>query len=31
LFRELNRGVEWIFSNHAIKLQRICNSLLKPK
>jgi len=29
LFRELNRGVEWIFSNHAIKLQGICNSLLK--
>ena len=28
LFRELNRGVEWIFSNHAVKLQRICNSLL---
>jgi len=31
LFRELNRGVEWIFSNHAIKLQNICNSLLKLK
>ena len=31
LFRELNRGVEWIFSNHAIKLQSICDSLLKPK
>ena len=31
LFRELNRGVEWIFSNHAIKLQNICDSLLKPK
>jgi len=31
LFRELNRGVEWIFSNHAIKLQNICNSLLKFK
>ena len=31
LFRELNRGVEWIFSNHAIKLQSIRNSLLKPK
>lgn len=27
LFRELNRGVEWIFSNHAIELQSICNSL----
>ena len=23
LFRELNRGVEWIFSNHAVKIQRI--------
>jgi len=23
LFRELNRGIEWIFSNHAIKIQRI--------
>ena len=31
LFRELNRGVEWIFSNHAIKLQSICNALLEPK
>jgi glycerophosphoryl diester phosphodiesterase len=31
LFRELNRGVEWIFSNHALKLQSICNSLLKLK
>jgi len=31
LFRELNRGVEWIFSNHAIKLQNICNSQLKLK
>ena len=31
LFRELNRGVEWIFSNHAIKLQSLCNALLEPK
>lgn len=31
LFRELNRGVDWIFSNHAVKLQGICNSLLKLK
>jgi glycerophosphoryl diester phosphodiesterase len=31
LFRELNRGVEWIFSNHATKLQNMCNSLLKLK
>jgi glycerophosphoryl diester phosphodiesterase len=31
LFRELNRGVEWIFSNHAVKLQSIYNSMLKLK
>lgn len=30
LFRELNRGVKWIFSNHAVELQKICNSSLKP-
>ena len=29
LFRELNRGVEWIFSNDAVKLQNILNSLLE--
>jgi glycerophosphoryl diester phosphodiesterase len=29
LFRELNRGVEWIFTNHAVKLQSICDSLLR--
>jgi glycerophosphoryl diester phosphodiesterase len=23
LFREVNRGVEWIFSNHAVKIQKI--------
>ena len=28
LFRELNRGVNWIFSNNAVELQNICNSLL---
>ena len=28
LFRELNRGIEWIFSNNAVELQNICNSLL---
>lgn len=27
-YRELNRGVEWIFSNHAIKLRRIQQQLL---
>jgi len=31
LFRELNRDVKWIFSNNAVELQDICNSLLKPK
>jgi len=31
LFREINRGVEWIFSNHAVKLQSICNALLELK
>lgn len=29
LFRELNRGTEWIFSNNAAKLQTIVNSSLK--
>ena len=28
LFRELNRGVDWIFSNNAIEIQTICNSCL---
>ena len=28
-YRELNRGVEWIFSNHAIRLRRIQQELLK--
>ena len=27
LFREINRGVEWIFSNKAAELQRIANKL----
>ncbi|MFH1580887.1 MAG: glycerophosphodiester phosphodiesterase family protein, partial [Pseudomonadota bacterium] len=29
LFRELNRGTEWIFSNNAVKLQTSINSSLK--
>ncbi|MBF0280675.1 MAG: glycerophosphodiester phosphodiesterase [SAR324 cluster bacterium] len=29
LFRELNRGVEWVFSNQAVKLQTICDSILQ--
>jgi len=28
LFRELNRGVDWIFSNHAVGLQALRNALL---
>ena len=31
LFRELNRGINWIFSNNAVELQNICNSLLEPE
>ena len=27
LFRELNRNVEWLFSNHALKLQKIIGQL----
>ena len=29
LFRELNRGVEWIFSDNAVELQQIVNRLLQ--
>ncbi|MDA8139182.1 MAG: glycerophosphodiester phosphodiesterase [Desulfobacteraceae bacterium] len=29
LFREINRGVDWIFSNHAAALQRIVQNQLK--
>jgi glycerophosphoryl diester phosphodiesterase len=29
LFRELNRGVEWIFSDNAVELQKIVNELLQ--
>jgi glycerophosphoryl diester phosphodiesterase len=29
LFRELNRGVEWIFSNDAVKIQKIRDRLLE--
>ena len=28
LFREINRGVEWIFSNDAAKLQKLVNGLI---
>ena len=27
LFRELNRGVHWIFSDNAVNLQSVCNTL----
>lgn len=30
-YRELNRNVDWIFTNHAIKLNRIRKELLKEK
>ncbi len=29
LFRELNRGIEWIFSNDAVKIQKIRDQLLE--
>ncbi len=28
LFRELNRGIDWIFSNHAVALQGMLNSII---
>lgn len=31
LFRELNRGVEWVFSDNAVALQQIVNRLLQNK
>ena len=30
LFREINRGVDWIFSNNAAELQTILNKLFEP-
>jgi glycerophosphoryl diester phosphodiesterase len=29
LYRELNRGVEWIFSDKAVELQKVVNQLLQ--
>ena len=29
LFREINRGVDWIFSNHACKIQNILNKAIE--
>ena len=31
LFRELNRGVEWIFSDNAVALQKVVHQLLQGK
>ena len=31
LFRELNRNVEWIFSDNAVELQKIVNQLLQDR
>jgi glycerophosphoryl diester phosphodiesterase len=28
LFRELNRGVEWLFSNNAVEMKALCDSFL---
>lgn len=30
LFRELNRGVEWIFTNHALRLKKVRDQYLNP-
>jgi glycerophosphoryl diester phosphodiesterase len=30
LFRELNRGVEWVFSNDAVKIKKVRDQHLKP-
>ncbi len=30
LFRELNRGVEWIFTNHALRLKKVRDDYLNP-
>ena len=30
LFRELNRGIEWIFSNDAVKIKKIRDQYLQP-
>jgi glycerophosphoryl diester phosphodiesterase len=31
LFREINRGVDWIFSNHAVRLQALRRELLRSE
>ncbi len=31
LFRELNRGVEWLFSDNAVELQKVVNQLVASK
>lgn len=30
LFRELNRGIEWIFTNHALRLKKVRDRYLNP-
>ena len=30
LFREINRGIEWVFSNDAVELQGIIDECLAP-
>jgi glycerophosphoryl diester phosphodiesterase len=31
LFREINRGVDWLFSNHAVKVQPILNNAIEKR
>lgn len=31
LFREINRGVDWVFSNHACKIQNILNHVMEKQ
>ncbi len=31
LFREIQRGVDWLFSNHAVKVQRILNDAIEKR
>ena len=31
LFREINRNVEWVFSDNAVELQKLVNRLLQGK
>ena len=31
LFREIHRGVDWLFSNHAVKVRRILNNAIEKR